>query len=63
MHGSYMADQRVTERPSYIRRVVFAEDPRIAQALEQRAIEHGRSVAAEVRAAVREHLRWEEHTA
>jgi plasmid stability protein len=56
------ADER-TERPTYVRRVVFAEDPRIARALEQRAIEHGRSVAAEVRAAVREHLRRKEQPA
>jgi len=49
-------DERIADKPSYIRRVVFAEDPRVAAALEQRAIEHGRSVAAEVRAAVREHL-------
>jgi plasmid stability protein len=55
-----MERERVSERPTYARRVVFAEDPRVASDLEQRAVEHGRSVAAEVRAAVREHLRREE---
>jgi len=49
-----------TERPLYRQRVVFAEDPRVAAALEERVVEHGRSVAAEVRAAVREHLNREE---
>jgi plasmid stability protein len=58
-----MDQHRIAERPTYIRRVVFVEDPRIAEALEQRAIEYGRSVASEVRAAVREHLRREEQPA
>lgn len=52
-----------SERPTYDRHVVFAEDPKVAAVLEQRAVEHGRSVAAEVRAAVREHLRREEQPA
>jgi hypothetical protein len=52
-----MEQQRVVERPTFIRRVVFAEEPAIAEALEQLAFQSGRSVAAEVRAAVREHLR------
>jgi hypothetical protein len=51
-----MDRQQVTEPPQYRQRVVFAETPEVAAALEQRAVEHGRSVAAEVRAAVREHL-------
>jgi plasmid stability protein len=55
-----MESEHAVERPLYRQRVVFAEDPRVAAALEQRALEHGRSVAAEVRAAVREHLRREE---
>jgi hypothetical protein len=58
-----MADQREVVRPLFAQRVVFAETPAVARALEQRAIEHGRSVAAEVRAAVREHLRREEQPA
>ncbi len=53
-----MESEHAVERPLYRQRVVFAEDPRVARALEQ-ALEHGRSVAAEVRAAVREHLRRE----
>jgi plasmid stability protein len=55
-----MEQQREVDRPLYRQRVVFAEDPRVARALEERAVAHGRSVAAEVRAAVREHLRRRE---
>jgi hypothetical protein len=55
-----MKQQRELERPLYVTRLVFAETPAVARALEQAAIEHSRSVAAEVRAAVREHLRREE---
>ena len=55
-----MEQQREVERPPYAQGVVFAETPAVARALEQRAIEHGRSVAAEVRIAVREHLRREQ---
>jgi hypothetical protein len=54
-----MDTKQRTERPVYRHRVVFAETPEVAAALEERAAEHGRSIAAEVRAAVREHLRRE----
>ncbi len=57
VHGLCMEREQVAERPAFVRRVVFAEDPAVARALEERAIEHGHSVAAEVRAAVRGHLR------
>jgi len=57
-----MEQQRTAERPTFVRRVVFAEDPAIARALEERAVAAGRSVAAEIRAAVREHLRREERS-
>jgi hypothetical protein len=56
-------EQERTERPLYAQRVVFAETPEVARALELRAIEHGHSVAAELRALVREHLRREEQPA
>ena len=55
--------QHEIERPLYGTRVVFAETPAVARALDRRAIEHGRSMAAEVRIAVREHLRREEQSA
>jgi hypothetical protein len=56
-----MGNERVAERerPGFVRRVVFAETTEVAAALEERAVEHGRSIAAEVRAAVREYLRRE----
>src|SRR6266511_6407037 len=50
VHGLCMEREQVAERPAFVRRVVFAEDPAVARALEERAIEHGHSVAAEVRA-------------
>jgi hypothetical protein len=58
-----MEEQRELVLTTFVRRVVFAEDPRIAQALEDQAIEHGRGVAAEVRAAMRGHIRREEQPA
>jgi len=57
-----MECEQVAERPTFVRRVVFAEDPAIARTLEERAVAHGHTVAAEVRAAVREHLRREERS-
>jgi plasmid stability protein len=51
---------RATERQSLSRRVVFAEEPAVARALERLAVEHGRSLAAEVRGLVRRYLSDEE---
>ena len=48
------------DRPGLSRRLVFAEEPGIARALEQRALENGRSLAAEVRGLVRRYLSDEE---
>ena len=52
--------ERGLARPALSRRLVFAEEPAIASALEQRALEHGRSLAAEVRGLVRRYLLDEE---
>jgi plasmid stability protein len=49
-----------SQRPTFGHRVVFAEDPDIARALERRAVENGRSVAAELRGQVRRYLSDEE---
>lgn len=50
------------ERPRFTTRIVFLETPEVAQTLERFAAESGRSVAAEIRAAVRYWIRaWEEN--
>ena len=55
-----MKKQREPERPRHDRRIAIREDSAIVDSLEWEAWRNGRSVAAEVRAAVREHLRREE---
>ena len=48
------------DRARFTTRIVFLEDPNVAEELERSAIEAGRSVAAEIRGAIRYWLSaWE----
>jgi plasmid stability protein len=51
-----------SEQARFSRRLVIHEAPAVAKELERLAVEHGHSVAAEVRAAVRERLAAESET-
>lgn len=51
--------ERVTRYP---RKLVVHEEPTVVDLLEALAIEHGHSTAAEVRAAIREHLATEDRS-
>ena len=52
-----MSEERIEQREAYSRRVVVYESERTAEQLERTAIARGHSLAAEVREAVRAHLR------